>query len=297
MRLPSLRRPLRRDHWQRKIAQLDPETDWPDISSIVFGHEFPWDIQRSTELALFRTYAVPEIGELLAATRAFIDDTEKRFDDTAIVLVESGLYVGGESDDATAIRRLNQMHGAYDIPNDQMLYVLSTFVVTPCRWIDRYGYRKLTEAELVSIVRYWQRFGQLMGIRDIPPDYAGFADYYDTYERDRFAFSSGGRAVADATLGLLLSWFPTQLRPVIHGALMSLLEPHLRRALNYADPPPTVAAAVQVALGLRKALVARMPARRDRLSPLDTMRLRTYPTGYDIAKVGTFPTRRVSSVD
>ena len=297
MRFPRLRRPLPRDHWQREIERLDPETDWADISSIVFGHEFPWDIQRSTELALFRTYAVPEIGELLAETRAFIDDTEKRFDDTAIVLVESGRYVGGESDDATAIRRLNQMHGAYDIPNDQMLYVLSTFIVTPCRWIDRYGYRKLTEAETVSIVRYWQRFGQLMGIRDVPSDYAGFADYYDTYERERFAFSTGGRAVADATLALMESWFPAQIRPALHAALTSLLEPHLRRALDYDDPPSSVAAAVQVALGLRKAILSRMPARRARVTPLDTMRLRTYPGGYDIAKVGTFPSRHAATVD
>ena len=297
MRLPRLRRPLPRNYWQREIAQRDPETDWADINGIVYGHEFPWDIQRSTELALFRTYAVPEIGELLAATRAFIDETEKRFDDTAIVLVESGRYIGGETEDPTAIRRLNQMHGAYDIPNDQMLYVLSTFVVTPRRWIDRFGYRALSEAEVISTVRYWQRMGELMGLRDIPSDYAAFADYYDTYERERFAFSDGGRAVADATINLMASWYPAQLQPLVRSVVSSLLEPHLRRALRYDDPPAAVSSAVQALLGLRKMILARMPARRTYLSPLDTMRLRTYPQGYDIAKVGTFPARRNAVVD
>ena len=67
-----------------------------------------------------------------------------------------------------------------------------------------------------------------------------------------------------------------------------------RRALSYDDPPPSIAAAVQLFLGLRKAVVARIPSRRDRLSPLDTMRLRTYPAGYDITKVGTFPERRAA---
>ena len=288
MQLP---RPLRRDHWLREIAQRDPEVDWAEINGIVSGHEFPWDIQRSTELALFRTYAIPEIGELLAKTRAFLDDTEKRFDDTAIILVESGNYIGGQSEDATPIRRLNQMHGAYDIPNDQMLYVLSTFIVTPRRWIDRYGYRTLTDSEVTSMVRYWQHMGSLMGIRDIPSDYDAFANYYDTYERERFDFSPGGRAVADATLSLMESWYPSALRPLIHSAVTALLEPHLRRALHYDAPPAVVSKAVRVALGLRKAVVARMPARRTYISPLDTMRLRTYPQGYDVAKVGTFPAR------
>lgn len=287
MQLP--RPPLRRDHWQREIARRDPEVDWAEIYGIVSGHEFPWDIARSGELALFRTYAVPEIGELLAKTRAFLDDTEKRFDDTAIILVESGNYIAGRSDDATPIKRINQMHGAYGIPNDQMVYVLTTFVVTSRRWIDRYGYRTLTEDEVTGMVRYWQHMGRLMGIRDIPRDYDAFADYYDAYERERFNFSPGGRAVADATLSLMESWYPRALRPLIHSAATALLEPHLRRALRYDDPPAVVSKVVEVALGLRKAVVARMPARRTYISPLDTMRLRTYPQGYDVATVGTFP--------
>lgn len=291
MRIPRLRRPLPRDHWQREVAQRDPETDWAEIFRWVAGHEFPWEIQRATELSFFRTYAVPEIAELLAETRALIDATEKRFDDTAIVLVEAGHYVEGDSKDLTAIRRMNQMHGAYDIPQDQMLYVLTTFVVTARRWVDRYGYRRLTDAEVLSMVRYWQRMGQLMGIRDIPHDYAGFADYFDTYERDRFGFSEGGRAIADATLGLLASYLPAFLRPLILSVLCSLLDPHLRRALGYDDPPAATSAVVQAALGLRRLVVARMPARRESRSPLDMMKLRTYPQGYDIAKIGTFPSR------
>lgn len=34
---------MRRDHWQRKIAELDPETQYEDISRIAFYYEFPWD--------------------------------------------------------------------------------------------------------------------------------------------------------------------------------------------------------------------------------------------------------------
>jgi hypothetical protein len=170
------------------------------------------------------------------------------------------------------------MHGAYDIPNDQMLYVLTTFVVVTRRWVDRYGYRPMLDVEVESMVRYWQRMGELMNISDIPTDYAGFADYLDTYERERFAFSPGGRAVSDATLALLASRFPAPLSA-----------PHLRRALGYADPPRAVSEAVDFALRLRQRLIRLLPARRNYVSPLDRLPLRTYPHGYDLTQVGTFP--------
>lgn len=286
-----VRLPPRRGHWQRQIQGMDPQTEWAEIYGIVTGYEFPWDSQRATEIALVRTYAVPEVGQLLAQTREFIDRTEKRLDDTAIVLVEAGNYIGGETDDATAIRRLNRMHGAYDIPNDQMLYVLTTFVVMTRRWIDRHGYRPMSDIEVESMVRYWQRMGQLMHITDIPSDYAGFADYLDSYERDRFGYSPGGRAVADATLELINCRYPAPLRPLVRWAVIAVFEPHLRRALRYDDPPAIVSAAVEATLQARKQVLRWMPARRDYSSPLDRLRLRTYPNGYDIAKVGAFPQR------
>lgn len=295
MRIPRPRLPLPRDHWVREIEQMDPQTEWAQIYGITTGHEFPWDSQRAGEIALVHTYAVPEIGELLARTGEFIERTEKRVDDTAIILVESGNYIGGETHDPTAIRRLNRMHGAYDIPNDQMLYVLTTFVVVTRRWIDRYGYRPMLDAEVESMVRYWQRMGDLMNISDVPTDYQGFADYLDTYERERFGFSPGGRAVSDATFTLIQSRFPEPLRGLVHQVLMSAIAPHLRRALGYVDPPAAVSRGVDAALRLRKRVIGMLPARRDYLSPLDRMPLPTYPRGYDLAHVGTFPSGQRSN--
>lgn len=287
--------PLPRDYWQRQIEGMDPRTQWAEIYGIVTGHEFPWDSQHASEIALVHTFAVPEIAELLARTGEFTQRAEKRFDDTAIVLVEAGNYIGGQTDDPTAIRRLNRMHGSYDIPNDQYLYVLATFPVLARRWIDRYGYRPLTEAEVESMTRYWQRFGELMGLTDIPEDYAAFADYFDTYERERFGYSPGGRAISDATLDLVESWYAAPLRPWVRWVGLSMLAPHLRRALRYDDPPAIVSAGVEIALQMRRRILRWMPARRDFVTPLERLPLRTYPGGYDIAKVGTFPERETQS--
>ena len=36
------------------------------------------------------------------------------------------------------------MHAMYDITNDDIRYVLATFVVVPKRWMDDYGFRPLS---------------------------------------------------------------------------------------------------------------------------------------------------------
>lgn len=282
---------LRRDHWQRHVAGLDPEQEWAEIYAVALEHEFPWDMEQSLSLALFRTFAVPQIGELLKRTGEFTEHGQKRYDDTAIVLQEVGDFVGGESGDRTGMRRLNQMHGAYDIPNDQMLYVLTTFVVVPMRWLDRYGYRPMSPVERLSALTYWQKVGRLMGIREIPVDLAGFEAYFDDYERVRFGYSAAGREVADATIEVFASWYPAPLRPLLRAATLSMMDEPLRRALRYPDPPRWLDRAVQAGLRARARLIARLPARRQRRRATDSPHLKGYPYGWDIARVGTFPQR------
>ena len=291
----KMRLPLPRNYWQRQEASLDPQRDWVDIYAIAVGHEFPWDNARATEFALFRTFAVPEIGELLYDTGAFTQQTQKRYDDTTIIIDGAGLFIGGQTDDRTAIRRLNHMHGSYDIPNDQMLYVLTTFVVPARRWIDRYGYRCMSDAEVDSSVRYWQRMGELMGIHDIPEDYAAFEAYYDSYERDRFAFSRAGREVADATLNLMVGWYPAPARPLVRAIAISLMDPELRRALRYEESSAIVSRVIQAALAMRRQIVRRLPARRMPVRAVNNWRVKTYPKGWDMANVGTFPRREMPS--
>lgn len=79
----------------------------------------------------------------------------------------------------TAIRRMNQMHGAYPISNDDKLYVLCAFVVMPIRWIDGYGWRPLSELEKTASANYYRALGKLVGIKDIPATHQDFAASLD----------------------------------------------------------------------------------------------------------------------
>src|SRR3954452_7190750 len=159
---------------RNRILDLDPAVDFREICRLMTTFEFPWDMNQALSFALFRTYAVPSIGVLLFRTGEFTERTQKRHDDTVLIL-DAVLEHGPDSPEGrAAFRRMNRMHGAYPISDDDLRYVLATFVVTPIRWIDAYGWRRLTETERIAAANYWRTMGRRMAIRDIPETWQAF---------------------------------------------------------------------------------------------------------------------------
>jgi hypothetical protein len=280
---------LPRTHWQRHIASLDPETDYEQIYRILLTHEFPWDLTQALSMALFRTYAVPSIARLLDATGEFSRNAQRRYDDTALLLDEASSEGLHSAHGRRAIRRINQMHGAYDIDPDDMRYVLSTLVVTPTRWLEEFGWRPLSPGEVRASTLYYRELGRLMAIKDIPETYDGFARLLDSYEAEHFAFDPAGRRVADATMALMLTFYPALLSRPMELFSRALMDAPLLAAFGYARPPTMVVAAASAGLKARARLEALLPARRRPLRVADMPRIRSYPTGFDIDDLGTFP--------
>lgn len=274
-----------RDH----IAQMNPERDFHEIYRLLAAHEFPWDTNQSLSFALYRTFAVPSIGGLLARTGEFTERVQKRYDDTTLIL-DAVLEHGFASDEGrTAIRRINQMHRGYPISNDDLRYVLCTFVVVPVRWLDSYGWRALTESERTACANYYRELGARMNIKNIPRTYAEFAATLDAYETTHFAFDRGGRAVADSTLELMTEFPPMRLLPrglAIRFA-KSLMDDALLAAFDYRAPRGRVAC--RAALRLRGKVVRLLPPRRKPLYNRELSNVRGYPDGYSVAELGTFP--------
>ncbi|MDN4478058.1 oxygenase MpaB family protein [Demequina sp. SYSU T00039] len=280
---------MRRDHWRRVNAALDPERDFVEIYRNVVMHEFPWDMNQSLSFALFRTYAVPGIGGLLDRTGEFTARPQKRYDDTALLL-EVPTRAGFAAPEArSAIRRINQMHRAYDIPDHEFRYVLSTFVVVPKRWLDAYGKRALTDAELDASVRYYRELGRHMNITDLPETYEGFAELMDGYEAEHFAFDEGARRVADATLALLLTFRPYVPKRAMEAVSRALMDDALLDALGYAHPPRVVVIGSRVAVRLRGVIAGLLPARAKPTRVEDLPWIRSYPDGFRVEELGTFP--------
>lgn len=274
----------------KDIQRLDPERDFLEIYRITATYEFPWDITRALELALYRTYAVPSIGRLLSRTAELTDRSQKRYDDTALLL-DTVVEHGFDSDlGRTAIRRINRMHNSFDISNDDMRYVLCTFVVTPKRWLDAYGWRRLSDHELRACAAYYRTLGAHMGIKDLPQTYEDFERTLDTYEEAYFGWDEGARAVSDATLELMASWYPRPLAPIVRGASLALLDDSLLRAFRYGQPSAAARSLTRGALRLRARAVRLMPPRTRPHYARQNPEIRGYRDGYEVAALGTFPT-------
>lgn len=272
----------------REIQQLDPERDFLRVYRITATLEFPWDFARALELALYRTYAVPSIGRLLARTAELTERSQKRYDDTALLLdavVEHGF---ASEHGRTAIRRVNQMHARYDISNDDLRYVLCTFVVMPKRWLDTYGWRRLSPHELRATAAYHRTLGAHLGIKDLPRTFEEFESLLDTYEAAHFGWDGGGRQVADATLDLMASWYPAPLAPLARAGARALLDEPLLRAFRYPAPSPAGRAAVRGALRLRGRAVRLLPPRRAPHYARQNREIKGYRGGFVLAELGTF---------
>jgi hypothetical protein len=275
-----------------RITAMDPVRDHLEIHRLTATVEFPWDMNQALSFALFRTYAVPSIGQLLADTGEFTERVQKRYDDTALVL-DAVLEHGPDSSTGrAAIRRMNAMHRSYEISNDDMRYVLCTFVTTPIRWMARYAWRPMSGVEKIAAAEYYKALGRRMGIRDIPETWQEFAQVHDAYEAEHFAYSAGGRAVADATLGLLGTFPPHDRLPasVVRQTSFALMDDALLAAFRYPRANPVLAAATRAGLRARGFALRFAAPRTEPFHARQLPTIRSYPGGYDVSALGTFPT-------
>ncbi len=261
----------------RRITSLDPAADHEEIMRISAGLEFPWDYQKSLEMALFRTYCVPSISGLLERTGEFERRPQKRYDDTAALMSELVEHGYDSPRGREALRVVNRQHGRYDISNDDMLYVLATFIYDPIDWLSQYGWRPLTPAEQQASFHFYRAVGSRMGIRDIPADFAAYRDFKEAYEQEHFVFAESNHRIGQYTLDLFCSWYPSVLSPVVSRAVVGMLDPLMVRAFGFSAPPAWVGAVGRRALRARALVVRRMPVRRS--LKLTRARNRTYP-GY-----------------
>jgi hypothetical protein len=277
-----------------QIGQLDPERDHQRIIFLTTRCDFPFDTTRSLEFALFRTFCVPSIAALLDRTREFELRAQRRYDDTDIIISEI-LEHGYDSERGrAALRRMNQLHGRFSIPNEDFLYVLSTFVFEPIRWIEQFGWRRLCERERQAMFYFWREVGRRMDIRELPATYEEFEAFNRAYERERFLYTDASHRVGKATRELFVSWFPRPLHGLVRHAIHAILDDPVREAFGFPRPAGWWRRLVRAGLLLR-AWVLRTWPRSGQPVLRTAMRHRSHPIGYSIDELGPPTTADPSS--
>lgn len=274
----------RTDHLDR-LAGLDPEGDAQRIVHRLACYEFPWDLTRSLEIALFRTFCVPAISGLLDRTGEFRNRAQQRYDDTDILISEL-MESGYDSDRGRrALHRINQQHARFQIANEEFLYVLSTFIYEPIRWNARFGWRLLSRRECSALFHFWRSVGLRMGIRHIPHDDTEFEEFNLRYESTHFRYADCNHRIGCSVLEMFCGWFPRPLRRAVRHSILSLLDDSVIEAFGFLPPPRWFRMLVYRMLRLRAAMIRILPKRRR--PRLRTRRKHpTYPDGYRIEQLG-----------
>jgi hypothetical protein len=251
---PHYRRPWRIFHApqiRQEISQLDAQKDCQRIVYLLTCYEFPFDITRSLELALFHTFGSRSVSQLLDKTGGFQQRGQQRYDDTSMLIAQF-MEAGWDQDlGQRAMARMNAIHARYRIPNDDFRFVLWTFIDFPIVWMASFGWRAFTAHECQAWFHYWIGIGQRMGLRDLPADKASFDRWIQAYEQHEMVFNETNARVAQATLAVMEHWFPPALRRWVKPMVACMLRPQLRQALGWPQPPAWRVACIHRILKLR----------------------------------------------
>lgn len=269
----------------KEILSLDPANHHCRIVHLMTGYEFPWDVVRSLEVGLMRTFCSPAISALLHRTGEFRKHGQKRYDDTALLVAEF-MQNGYDSERGRrAIDHMNKIHALYNIENDDYLFVLSTFIFLPIRWIDAYGWRKTTYNERQALYLFFKVVGERMGIQNIPGSLTDFEVFMTKYEEQYFIPADTNNAVGNATVNIVKGWMPFFVKPLVLPIMKCLLDDSMLKALGYTLPPRWLKTSVKAAMRLRAFALQKITFKKYP-SFITEEHNRTYPTGYRIEQLG-----------
>lgn len=286
--------PHRRDV-VRRIRHLDPDTDWHQIYQLTCFYDFPSETRLGFHLAFYRTFSTPRIAQLLERTGEMQRQPEKRAYDTGLVMYELIAHGYDQPRGRQMVRLLNRAHHRWEISDEDYLYVLTTFIVVPSRWIDAHGWRPLLPRERQAAVRFYGELARRMNIPNPPATYTEAEDILDGYECANLAASPAGTTMMRATQDLLSRRLPAPLRPHAHTIISTLIDDtRLCAALDLPAPHPALVAAANAVIRIR--------AWRHRLRPTRTTPWfvpgqaagNVYSHGYNIEQLGpdSYPSPR-----
>lgn len=244
------------------------------------------DVRIGLQLAFYRTFAVPRIAQLLAHTGEIHAQPHKRSIDTGLFmyeLIEAGFDSQRGRD---VVRGLNRMHRRWDIADEDYLYVLTSFMIVPTRWIDTYGPRDITVEETQATVVFYRELGQLMNIPNLPTSYNEAAAFFDDYEARNVAYSDAGASLMHETRGVMAEQLPWPLKSGAPLFTRLILDDYIADAVGVARAPAGTKALALAARLARIAAYSTHLVRTDSYFTPGRPVNGVYPNGYQFEQLG-----------
>lgn len=289
----------------REIQKMDVEESCSHIWWLDMGYEFPWDYSIAGALAFANSVAPPHMAALLVRTGELTENTQRRMEHFALISLEMVRRGFKDERGRAAVRQMNRIHKnavkhisddneQWSIHNDEYLFTLATSMLIQARWVDRYGWRPLSEQEHLAGYLHMKQQGQHMGLKDLPGSYEEFARFHDEYVEANLRYSPEAETLwsilRPTVTEPMAGWLPERLRPLgrrlAEAAVPALLSPHMRTAFGVRTPSRLLCLLVDAAIRLRSAWVRRQPPRTEPAYP-DPLPTPGFPTGeYEIENLG-----------
>ncbi|KAL5485397.1 hypothetical protein ACEPAI_8039 [Sanghuangporus weigelae] len=218
-----------------------------EITRVVNQLKMPGLMRIAVAFALFKTYSIPTISEILLQSKQLstAENVSKRYADTAVListwtncpivdLTKMNLKKeGADPRHVIAIARTNWLHSRWpNIKNEDFVYTMSLFVLEPIRWARLYGWRELLPIEQEAFFVLWKEIGHRMNIRDIPETLQDLIDWTEEYEESAMVPAQSNYEVGQHTLDYILSNFTERfgVRKIMRQISLCLIEPRVRTA-------------------------------------------------------------------
>lgn len=235
------------------LVQMDPTRDWHEIYRRLTLWELPAEARFGFQLAFYRPFAVPRMAAVLQRTGHFRRDTTRRAYDTALVMHEI-IWGGVDSERGQRmVKLMNSLHNRPDVHAEDMTYILSALIVVPTRFMDRYGWRTVTEGERTATWRFYDVLGQRMHIADRPASYQDADERIRRYEAEYARPSREGAELTAAVLATLRDRLPPPSRPFAGQITSSLVgDAHISHALGLPAPNGALGTALGLGAAARR---------------------------------------------
>ena len=241
--------------------------------------EFPFECFYGINLAFYRTFVSPTISTIYTQTNTIVGETEKRVNDTDIIM-HAWIDYGLDSDEGRAsMQLLNQIHGVFThrTRNEDFIFILCCFTVDTIRIIDVFGWRQLDEYEKRAIFEFYDQVGKRMNLIDRPTSleeaYEIVKNYieYDVTSCD----TEKGRILTESIHKLVVKWYGLLLpafltRSLLNGVLYIVGGPTFHRKLGLSRPSIYILSVVHLLVRIRRWIMTFAPPRSQlhRLSDL-----------------------------
>ncbi|WP_052509724.1 oxygenase MpaB family protein [Kitasatospora griseola] len=222
-----------------------------DAFAALVLHRAPQRARVGLTLGFVRTFAVPEIAEVLAGTGRLTSAPKARAKATGAMMFAL-IGHGVDSEPGRAIvAELAAMHRLPGVDAELMRYVLACFTVCPVGFTARNG--GVTPAEREAAYAFQAELAAALGLPALPgPDLAGIAAWMREFETARFAPSLAGQALWRAVSGLFAARLPGPLARHAPAFAAALLDAPLRAAFDVPRPAWPLRAAAAAAFRLSR---------------------------------------------